>query len=79
MWKRRRLNSMEQDLASAADDLSIAVDHLLDISMEMMRGGNEQASQLIAGMIVSLQDDERMLRRHADQLKPGKFGRRADD
>jgi hypothetical protein len=79
MWKRRRLNSIEQDLASAADDLSTTVDHLLDISMELMRGGNEQATRLIAGMIVSLQDDERMLRRHADQLKPEKFGRRAGD
>jgi hypothetical protein len=79
MWKRRRCNSIEQDLAEAADDLKTAVDQLLEISVDLMRGGNEQASQLIAGMIVSLQEDERMLRRHADGLKPEKYGRRADD
>jgi hypothetical protein len=79
MWKRRRINSMEQDLAGAADDLKTAVDQLLDISVDLIRGGNEQGSRLIARMILSLQDDEQMLRKHAEGLKPGKFGRRATD
>lgn len=79
MWKRRRINSMEQDLAGAADDLKTAVDQLLDISVDLIRGGNEQGSRLIARMILSLQDDEQMLRKHAEGLKPEKFGRRATD
>ncbi|MDB5981604.1 MAG: hypothetical protein JWQ69_2619 [Pseudomonas sp.] len=79
MWKRRRCNSIDQDLAGAADDLRTAVDQLLDISVDLIRGGNEQGSQLIAGMIVSLQEDEQMLRKHANHLKAGKFGRRASD
>lgn len=79
MWKRRRINSMEQDLTGAADDLRTAVDQLLVISVDLIRGGNEQGSHLIARMILSLQDDEQMLRKHADGLKPSKFGRRATD
>jgi hypothetical protein len=79
MWKRRRCNSIDQDLAGAADDLRTAVDQLLDISVDLIHGGNEQGSRLIAGMILLLQEDERMLRKHAECLKPGKFGRRASD
>ncbi len=79
MWKRRRRNSIEQDLTGAADDLRTAVDQLLDVSVDLMRGGNEQATQLIAGVILSLQDDEQMLRKHAQCLKPESFGRRATD
>jgi hypothetical protein len=47
--------------------------------MDLMRGGNEQATQVIAGVILSLQDDEQMLRKHAQCLKPESFGRRATD
>jgi hypothetical protein len=79
MWKRRSRNSIEQDLTGAADDLRTAVDQLLDVSVDLMRGGNEQATQLIAGVILSLQDDEQMLRKHAQGLKPESFGRRATD
>lgn len=79
MWKLRRSGSIESDLYDAADDLKQAVGQLLDISAQLIEGGNKQTSQLVAMMILSLQEDECMLRKHAASLRSESHGRRFDD
>ncbi|MEB0040122.1 MULTISPECIES: hypothetical protein [unclassified Pseudomonas] len=79
MWKRRRSKRVEHDLADAADNLREAVNVLLDISVELIQGGNGNALKSIAGVIVALQDDEVILREHAASLKTVAGGRRTGD
>jgi len=79
MWTRRKPRTMESDLGDAADDLKLAVDQLLNLSVQLVDSDNKAASQRIARLILSLQDDERILRKHAENLKSGSFGRRAGD
>lgn len=79
MRKLQKNTSIENDLNQAADDLQQMAGHLLDLSVQMIEGGNDPASQLMTQMIVSLQENESMLRRHADILKIGRLGRRSGD
>ncbi|MDY7559771.1 hypothetical protein QN382_03795 [Pseudomonas sp. 10B1] len=79
MWKRRRPRRVEHDLSDAADNLRDAVNVLLDISVELIQGGNGGALKSIAGVIVALQDDEVILREHAANLKSVAGGRRTSD
>lgn len=70
---------MESDLGDAADDLKLAVDQLLGLSAQLIERDNKVESQRVARLILSLQEDECILRKHAENLKSVNFGRRAGD
>ena len=79
MRKLQKNSSMESDLGDVADNLKQTMSQLSDFSAQLIEGGNEQASQLMGKVILSLQEDECMLRRYTDSLKTGRLGRRSDD
>ena len=79
MRQLQKPESMESELQNVADDLKWTMEQLLALSAELVENGNEQASRQTAKMIVTLKEDESMLRKQVERLKAGRLGRRADD
>lgn len=79
MLIRRRPRSVEHDLRDAADNLRDASRQLLDVSGDLVSTGNTSALKTLASVILALQDDEEVLRRHAANLNTALGGRRSTD
>ncbi|WP_296257187.1 MULTISPECIES: hypothetical protein [unclassified Pseudomonas] len=80
MWKRKPRTTLAQDLYDTAGNLQTVVRQLMELSLELSEDGNERAAQATTWMILTLQEREAGLRKHADRLtKTGNLGRRASD
>jgi hypothetical protein len=69
-----------RELAFVADNLRIAAERLMEMSMRLNDGAEHEARNL-ALIILTMQDDERLLRSHASRLDTtGQIrGRRVND
>lgn len=80
MWMRKRRDSLVQDLYETVEDLRFLGDHLMELSLEMAQNNLPRAAQSTARMVLTVQEREILLRKHADRLsKTGNLGRRVTD
>lgn len=80
MWKRKRRESLAQDLYDTADDLLLLARQLMEVSVTLKEAGDSSGALLTTRMVLTLQDREISLRSHADRMvNTGNLGRRATD
>ncbi|WP_285424420.1 hypothetical protein [Pseudomonas sp. efr-133-TYG-103a] len=80
MWKRKRRESLAQDLYDTADDLLLLARQLMEVSVTLKDAGDSSGALLTTRMVLTLQDREISLRSHADRMvNTGNLGRRATD
>lgn len=80
MWMRKRRDSLVQDLYETVEDLRVLADQLMELSVEVANNDLPRAAQSTARMVLTVQEREILLRKHADRLsKTGNLGRRVTD
>ena len=69
-----------QDLYDTVEDLRALADELMVLSVELGQNEQPQAARTTARMVLTVQEREILLRKHADRLsKTGNLGRRVSD
>lgn len=80
MWIRKRRESLVQDLYETVEDLRVLADQLMELSLEMAKKDLRREAQSTTRMVLTVQEREAVLRKHADRLsKTGNLGRRVTD
>jgi hypothetical protein len=76
MWKRKRRNTLGQDLADVANELRALEQQLMEMAADLAHRHAEKATR----MVLTLQERERQLRDHANRLAADTpHGRRSTD
>lgn len=77
---RKRRESLVQDLYETVEDLRVLADQLMELSLEMAKKDLRREAQSTTRMVLTVQEREAVLRKHADRLsKTGNLGRRVTD
>jgi hypothetical protein len=80
MWKRKRRNTLGQDLADAANELRALELQLMEIAADLAHTAFHRQAEKATRMVLTLQERERQLRDHANRLAADTpHGRRSTD
>lgn len=80
MWKRKRRNTLGQDLADVANELRALEQQLMEMAADLAHTAYHRHAEKATRMVLTLQERERQLRDHANRLAADTpHGRRSTD